>query len=502
VSGTCPEAETMARFAESLADDAEREAVIDHAADCASCRRHVAIVAMPPLPEPPKAEPVRPARVLGALWSVAAAGLAATAIWYALALNRPAPPSPNAVTPGDEDESVTAGQSEERLKGDFTLPRKPKRTPPPPAPPRTKTPVDAPPPDPQPEVTPDPAPLPETAPPETPPAPAPETPAPRETVAPDWKPLEPGERTRVALRHAFGSLMVREKGAASSTPVAGARTLPVDAIVAAGNRAGGATLPDGTRVQLATGAQAALFRSGAFKCPAVRVDQGTMLVDLPETIGALFVVRGESAVLVEGLSGTVLLNAGARANVVEIAPLGRVSACRTGEAERVEATASEVLIVEKGQVRRAARNGRAKEALSKFAAWPDRPEAVLAVTFDDREDGFARAERRNRRKGIHVALPQAVADGVYVLRVRFRTAAPRFVVGLGSLEDVGGDTVALAAGERSETEWAEKSLSFTVSASAAPFDARCIRFYVDVPGRADPDTFVFDIDEVELSRKR
>jgi hypothetical protein len=497
----CPEPEAMARFAEGLADEAEREALVDHAADCASCRRHVAIAAMPPLPEPPKAEPVRPTRVLGALWSVAAAGLAAASIWYALTVNRPTTPTPRVGTPSDEDEPPTADQSDESPRRDFPpLPRKPKRTPPPPVPPRTKTPVDAPPPDPQPEVTPDPAPLPEAAP---PPTPEPEPPPPpRETVAPDWKPLEPGERTRVALRHAFGSLTVREKGAVSSTPVAGARALPVDAIVAAGNRSGGATLPDGTRVQLATGASAAIFRSGGFKCPAVRVEQGTMLVDLPETVGALFVMRGESAVLVEGVSGTVLLNAGTRANVVEIAPLGRVSACRTGEAERVEATTSEVLIVEKGQVRRAARNGRAKEALAKFVAWPDRPETILAVTFDEREDGFARSERRDRRKGVHLALPQSVADGVYVLRVRFRTSAPRFVVGLGSLDDVGGDTVALAAGERSETEWTEKALSFTVSTSAAPFDARCIRFYVDVPVRADPDTFVFDIDEVELSRRK
>src|SRR5262245_52864690 len=92
---TCPEAEAMARLAEGAADGAERESIVEHAADCAACRRHLAIVSLPPLPEP--AAPARRRSIFGVVWSVAAAGLAAAALVYALTMLHPAAPAPPVV---------------------------------------------------------------------------------------------------------------------------------------------------------------------------------------------------------------------------------------------------------------------------------------------------------------------------------------------------------------------------------------------------------------------
>jgi hypothetical protein len=321
----CPDPETLAVFALGAASGEEWRRVVRHLADCAVCRRQVAIASEDGDAELPAGEPVR----VGAFaartktWQRVAQGIAAAALlaagvaWALLQRPRtPAPPSEvhapvPAPRPAPEKAPAPAPRTPDAA---VALPEKP-----PPAPPEQFVPR---------------------------PTPAPSVPAPDVAKAPPAPSPFLAERATSEVAQAIeisaGEGTVSRRSGEVVTPLQ-PRTmiLPSDTLLSPVG--GSVVLPDGATVHLAREAELRLSWSQTLACATVDVRKGDAVVDLGKTPRPLHVTRGPVGVHLRESAGRLWVSAGEQS--LRATPLSGATQFRTraGEPRRLEALQSLVL---------------------------------------------------------------------------------------------------------------------------------------------------------------
>ena len=313
----CPDPETLAVFALGQCSGEEWRRVVRHLADCALCRRQVALtaengdVALPPA-EPVRllALPERPRVWQHLAQGIAAAALIAAGIAWAI-VHRPVPPAPK-----DSPAPIV------RPKPAPGIPPAPM-----PAPPE---PVLA-----QPEKAP--APPPEHFVPK--PKPAPETPAREVVKAPPGPSPFLAERATSsvaeAIEVAVGAGTVSRRSGEIVTPLTTKTMIqPSDTLL---SPAGGSVLlPDGATVHLGRESELRLSWSQTLACATVDVRKGDAVVDLGKTARPLHVAHGPLGIHLRDSAGLLWVSTGEQS--LRATPLSGATQFRTrgGEARRLD----------------------------------------------------------------------------------------------------------------------------------------------------------------------
>jgi len=526
VQSRCPDPELITLLLEGRIGPASRSRVLRHAADCVSCRRHLAIASLPVL------GPFRAwieARVT-ADRATAAAGLIAgiLVVWAIL---------PGSARP-DAGTTLASGKRPRPTGGIRRDGEGPRTTPTP----KERDPIA-----PEGSASPEPAPAstaPELMPVEVEPqSPSASDPSPEPNPgnlrrldsvvesrprmveagpAPPRAP-EPAESLeRLAILDPFGGLAL--EGAGGRSLVQGSGVIPVDARLTAPTRTSGFRLGDGTKVQLTPGSAILLFQNMSRHCPGLSILQGSLLIESTHP-QSLYLRRAESSGLIEGLDGSVYLGAGARGDALTVMPTGAkgLTWTRTGQTS-VEIGASEALGLDGNGQELLSRAARARISMARFVAWPE-PATLFFSTFEagvqgmetpgvvqgQSKEGFVAAVSNSKgRKTIELSLPASLqnlpADAT--IRLRFRTTASRVQVGVGS-NPSRATPHPVAQRNRSETAWT--SLSFAAASldqdglrdrgrGGRNFPRGSLTFFVEMPARMAAEDLVFDIDQIEIVR--
>jgi len=525
VQSRCPNPEQIALLLEGRIGPVARARVLRHAADCVSCRRHLAIGSLPAM------GPLRAwieTRVTSDRATAVAGLIAGIVIVWAIL---PGSAGPDAGTPlaSGKHPRPTVGVRRD-LEGLETrsIPGRRDRVAPeaagrtesePPSAGAEFLPVPV---EPQTPPTSDPS-----------PEPRPETARRLESVvesrpraveagpAPPRAP-EPAEiLERLAILDPFGGLAL--EGAGGRSPVQGSGVIPVDARLTASTRTSGFHLGDGTKVQLTPGSAILLFQNMSRHCPGLAILQGSLLVESTHP-QSLFLRRAESSGLIEGLDGSVYLGAGARGDALTVMPLGAkgLTWTRTGQPS-VEIAASEAMGLDGNGQELLPRSARARISMARFVAWPE-PSTLFFSTFEvgvqgmeapgvvqgQSKDGFVAAVSNSKgRKTIELSLPASLqslpADAT--IRLRFRTTASRVQVGVGNNPS---RTTPHPVPQRNRSETAWTSLTFAAASldqdglrdrgrgGGRGFPRGSLTFFVDLPARMAAEDLVFDIDQIEI----
>ncbi|HVE43287.1 MAG TPA: hypothetical protein VNM14_25650 [Planctomycetota bacterium] len=321
----CPDPETLAVFALGQSSGEEWRHVVRHLADCAICRRQVALTAEKDDVALPPGEPVRvlPFPQRTRLWQhiaqgIAAAALLAAGIAWAL-VHRPAAPNVAKETPAPNIRPQPAPEKP-------NVPR--------PAPPE---PVFA-----QPEKTP--APPPEHFIPR--PKPTPEKPAPDVVKTPPAPSPFLAERASSMVAEAIevtaGEGTVSRRSGEIVTPLL-AKTMiqPSDTLLSPVG--GSVLLSDGATVHLGRESELRLSWSQTLACATVDVRKGDAVVDLGKTARPLHVAHGPLGLHLRDSAGLLLVSAGEQS--LRTTPLSGATQFRTrgGDARRLDPLQSLVL---------------------------------------------------------------------------------------------------------------------------------------------------------------
>jgi hypothetical protein len=508
----CPNPERMAMMATDGLDEAEREAILEHAADCSSCRRELAIGSLPPMPEKQNLFFVR-------VWSVAAAALVALALWMATRAPKPAGEQANVPKPPPEDV-----QPRPEPKPDVPEPKpEPKPVPEPePRPEPTPEPRPEPKPEPRPEPVPEPKPEPK---PEPRPEPKPEPkPVPKPEPKPVPKPgpeavakslITPGELSRATVLDAFGL-------AAKTDAIEGAALLATDAVLTARAHAG-FRLPDGTRVQVLPGSELGAFESATLKCVGLRLKEGALLVTPPPDGLSLYVSRNGHGLLVEA-KVVFVVTADPKAESIDVAAVTGGIACRSESDTSIAVARGDTLTLKKDGV-----DGPAKKAVrAQFRAWPDMPETLVYVGFEkdaddikldkgtltfDRDGRKWAAGAESGKKKLRVDLSfsrELPQDQEVIVRVRYRTNGGRLLV--NAFDPAQADRIPPGSGtpltvplrERSATEFTTATITLPAAGwwvAQRDGKPRGLSIEADLTN-VNPGQAVFDVDAVEILRKK
>jgi hypothetical protein len=328
---------------------------------------------------------------------------------------------------------------------------------------------------------------------------------------------------RLAILDPFGSLSL--EGAGGRSTVQGSRVVPVEARLTAQGRSSGFRLGDGIRVQLAPGCSVSVFQNLTRRCAGLSVLQGALLVESTQP-QSLYLKREGTSGLLEGWSGPVLVNAGARADAVTVTPMGATGLVwrKSGEGA-IEIPAGDTLAAETNGQEVAVRGAKPKPSLTRFVSWPE-PSSLFYSSFEDdvqgmerptvvqgsAKDGFVSAVAGGKgRKTIELSLPASLANipPDATLRLRVRTTATRIQIGGGGRDSSRGAPVIVPQRNRSETTWT------AVTVNLASFDldhhgrgdkpgGRGMRgnitFTAEAPSKVSAEELVFDIDEIEITR--
>jgi hypothetical protein len=319
----CPDPETLAVFALGQCSGEEWRGVVRHLADCAICRRQVALTAENGDVALPPGEPVRvlapPERTRA--WQhvaqgIAAAALLAAGIAWALIHRPPAP-----VVPQEAPSPIARPQPAPEK------PIAPTPTPPEPVPAQSgKTP--------SPEHF------------AIRPAPPPEKPTP-EALKPTPGPSPfLAERASSLVAEAIeitaGDGAVSRRSGEILTPLQNKTMIqPSDTLL---SPAGGSVrLPDGATVHLGRESELRLSWSQTLACATVDVRKGNAVVDLGKTARPLHVAHGPLGVQLRDSAGLLLVSAGEQS--LRATPLSGAAQFRTreGEARRLDPLQSLVL---------------------------------------------------------------------------------------------------------------------------------------------------------------
>ncbi len=321
----CPDPETLAVFALGQCSGEEWRRVVRHLADCAICRRQVALTADKDDVALPPGEPVRvhalPERTR--VWQhvaqgIAAAALLAAGIAWAL-VHRPAPPSVVKEAPAPNYRPLPA-------------PEKPIA--PTPAPP---DPVFA-----QPEKAP--APPPEHFLPR--PKPTPEKPAPEVVkTSPGSSPFlaeRASSMVAEAIEVTAGEGTVSRRSGEIVTPLQAKMMIqPSDTLLSPVG--GSVLLPDGATVHLGRESELRLSWSQTLACATVDVRKGDAVVDLGKTARPLHVAHGPLGVHLRDSAGLLLVSAGEQSLRATLLSGATKFRTRGGEARRLDPLQSLVL---------------------------------------------------------------------------------------------------------------------------------------------------------------
>ena len=510
----CPDPETLALAAEGRLEPAERDALLEHAADCALCRRHLAITSLPEAAQ---------GRVLSIVWSVAAAALVAVAVWFAV--KRPQAPRPEEAR---REEPKVEEPRRDEPKPEPPKPEEPRPEPPKPEDPKPEPPkVDPPKVEPKPEDPRPEPPKPEDPKPEPPKVDPPKVDPPKveppktESIPEKPRRVEPGVMARVAILDPFG-LAIRNE------PIESAMLLTTDAVVTA-KSAAGFRLPDGTRVQLLPGASIGAFASDGLKVGGLRLQEGTALVTPPAAGTSIYVARNGHGVVVEGAKFAFLLHADPKAETLEISALGNAVTLRPEPEKKVTIEKGEALTVRRESVEPARKSASAR-LVAQFKAWPEERETLLylgferdevevtlktgAVTFNKEGQKWAAGAPAGKKKlRVEVVFAKEIESPKdMVLRIRYRTLAQRIVVCPfdPDQKDVAPNTgtpIPVPLRERSGTEWTTGTMQMPGTIGWGWYGGqnaskkRGLSFEVDIPSNLDAEKMVFDIDSIELIRK-
>jgi hypothetical protein len=510
----CPDPELLALAAEGRLDPAERDALVEHAADCALCRRHLAIASLPE---------AAPGRVLSIVWSVAAAALVAVAVWFAV--KRPDAPRPEEARREEpkREEPRPEEPKPEPPKPEEPRPEPPKPEDPKPDPPKIDPPVTPKPEDPKPEP-----PKPEDPKPEPPKVEPPKTEPPKvtppktESVPEKPRRVEPGVMARAAILDPFGLVHQNE-------PVESAMLLATDAVVTA-KSAAGFRMQDGTRVQLLPGASAGVFASDALKTGGLRLTEGTALVTPPVGGGSVYVARNGHGVVVEGAKFAFLLHADPKAETLEISTLGQAITLQPEPGKKLTIEKGEAVTIRRDAVEPSKKSASARLA-AQFRAWPEDRQTLLylgferddvevtlktgAVTYNKEGQKWAAAAGTAKKKmRIEVVFAKEIESPKdMILRIRYRTLAQRIVVSpfdpdqKTEIPPNSGTPIPVPLRERSATEWTTGTMQLPPTTGWSWYGTqttgkkRGLSFEVDVPSSVDAEKMVFDIDSIELLRK-
>jgi hypothetical protein len=523
VQARCPSPELITLLLEGRIGPAARAQVLRHAADCVSCRRHLAIASLPTM------GPLRAwieARVTSDRLTAAAGLIAGIVVVWAIlpgsAGSDAMPPSASGKRPRPtagirRDREVLRTTSAPGGRGpDTSVPsERPESDPPSGAPESSSTPAE-----PQPTALSDPSPEPnpgqphrleslvESRPPAVEAGPAlPRAPEPAENLE------------RLAILDPFGGLALEGTGGRSL--VQGSGVIPIDARLTAPARTSGFHLGDGTKVQLTPGSAILLFQNVSRHCPGLAILQGSLLIESTHP-QSLYLRRAESSGLIEGLDGAVYLGAGARGDALTVMPMGAkgLTWTRTGQTS-VEIGASEALGFDGNGQELLPRSARAKISMARFVAWPE-PSTLFFSTFEagvqgmeapgvvqgqSREGYIAAVSSSKGRKVIELSLPASLqnlpADAT--IRLRLRTTASRIQVGVGGNPS---RTTPHPVPQRNRSETAWTSLSFAAASldqdglrdrgRGRAFPRGSLTFTVELPARMAAEDLVFDIDQIEI----
>jgi hypothetical protein len=320
----CPDPETLAVFALGQSSGEEWRRIVRHLADCAICRRQVALAAENgdvalPAPGPVRMLPL-PERTRA--WQrvaqgIAAAALLAAGIAWAL-VHRPVPPAPK------ESPSPVVRPQPAPQKPFVPAPRAPE-------------PLLA-----QPEKAP--APPPEHFIPR--PKPAPETPAPELVQTPPGPSPFLAERATSMVAEAIevtaGEGTVSRRSGQTVTPLRSKTMIqPSDTLFSPVG--GSLLLPDGATVHLGRESELRVSWSQTLACATVDVRKGGAVVDLGKTARPLHVAHGPLGVHLRDSAGLLWVSAGEQS--LRATPLSGATQFRTrgGEARRLDPLQSLVL---------------------------------------------------------------------------------------------------------------------------------------------------------------
>ena len=507
----CPDSERMAMMLEGGLEEAEHESILEHSADCASCRRELALMSLPPLEEK------RPLRfALIRIWSVAAAVLVGLALFFLL--KAPKHDDTQAiVAPKPDDPRPEPVKEPEAKKPDPEKPA-PEKPAPEPEKPKPQPEPEQPKPQPEPEKpNPEPEkPKPQPEPEKPKPQPEPEKPKPKPEPPPrsavtQIDPVEPGDLARVVILDPFGIVLKTES-------VDGAMMLPADAVLTA-KSAGGFRLQDGTKVQLLAGASTSVFASEALKVNGLKLTEGAALVTPPTAGTSLYLTRNGHGVVVQSVKTAFLLVADAKAETLDISALGGALAIRIEKEKSIAVAKGETLTVRKDACDAPAKAKRAPA----FAEWPKDKETVLFLGFEkddadvtikrgtlttakDGQKWVAGVENGKRKMRVEVILAREITTTKEViLRIRFRTNGARLVIDPYDPDSTatpsGGTQISVLARDRSTTEWTTATIplpaqSGTAWNSSMMGKRRGLSLEVDMS--SVPKGAVFDVDSIEM----
>ncbi len=487
----CPDSERMAMMLEGGLDEAERESILDHAADCAACRRELAVASLPVLEEK------RPLRfALIRVWSVAAAVLVGLAIFFLLKAPKHDDKQANVVPPKIDEPRPDPVKDSEPTKE----PEKPAPEPEKPKPqPEPEKPVPEPEkPKPEPEK-PKPQPEPEK------PKPKPEPP-PRAAVT-KIDPVEPGDLARVVILDPFG------------LTVEGAMMVATDAVLTT-KTAGGFRLQDGTKIQLLPNSSISVFSSESLKVAGLKLTEGAALVTPPAAGTSLYLTRNGHGVVVQSAKTAFVMIADSKTETLDISALAGALAIRIEKETSIAVAKGETLTVRKESCDAPAKTRR----MAAFGEWPKDKETVLFLGFeaDDAEltiktgtltmakDGqkwIAGAENGKRKLRVDIAFTKdVITTKEVILRIRYRTNAARLVIDIYDPDQTvtpgGGTQISVPGKERSTTEWTTSTITLAAQSgktwtSSMMGKRRGLSLEVDT-SNVKGEAAMFEVDSVEL----
>ena len=500
----CPDPERIALLLERRLGRAARRQILDHAADCAGCRRQLAVGALPAL------GPFR-AGLLQVIsreqMTVAAAVLVVPlALWI---FGTPSDPAPAPRVPVTRSPPPVLSRPSIDCRAPEPTAEPPAERRVPSAPPAIvrPEPVDE---APAPSATsPEPAPLPESPPAlrETSVAGAPAPPAEERDAAP------PETFGRLAILEPFGSLAL--EGAAGRVPVQDASVIPVDGRLLAMGRPSGFRLADGTRMQLASGSAVSVYQNTTRRCAGLTLHQGALLVDTAQ-VRSVYLRRDRTAGVLEGIAGTVHLGVGAKADALSVSALGSGLVWKRAGQGALEIGAGETVTVDADRQEPARGGARSRPSLARFVSWPEQDKSLFFASFDAElsgdppavlqgttKEGYVSAVvTTQRKKVIELALPASPPQGAIVVRLQLRTTAARIQCSTGS-RDSRSTLQAISSRVRSESTW----ITLTLTLPAGDGDGRSKRNHrgsvtisVEPPAKVQVEDLVFDLDEIELLR--
>jgi len=497
----------MARLIERRLGRSARRRILDHAADCVSCRRQLAVASLPEI------GPVR-ASLAQALTSerlavIVAVVLLPIVLWMIGSPSADPAPSPRAAAPRRfERPSAPTILSTAPAPIEASIPA-----------PAVESPLVS---SPRVEGRSDVARdllARETPPPDIRPSESPRAKPPvRETAVtgivpapPEEPPIaDPDVLIRQTILDPFGSLAL--EGAGGRVPIQTTSVVPVDGRLTALGRPSGFRLADGTRLQLAAGSAVSVFHHVARRCSGLTLHQGALLVDAVAA-QPLFLRREKSAGLLEGFAGAIHLNAGPRPDAIALTAVGSGGVWRRQGHAAVEISAGDQLNVEADGQDVSRRVGKARPPTTRFAAWPEQPTTLFFANFEPdvhvgerplvvqgtAREGYVSAVVNSRKKVIELSVPSSVlGSSEAVVRLRFRTTAVRIQCNASrAIQPV-------PFRSRSETAWT--TLTFSLGGDGDGWgrsrrDRRgSVTFTVEAPPRVSVEDLVFDLDEIEILR--